>query len=198
MAITAVGAVPRGRFLTRAGARPGDLLLGSGTFGDAALGMEPGAAPALVRRQRRPTPRLALGRALTGIATAAIDVSDGLAQDLGHVAEASRVAAVLEESRVPISPAYRRRAAGLADPMAAALAGGEDYELLVAVPPARLARGGGGGAADGDGALGAGPLRARARGPHPRRGGHAEAGPLGPRPPARTRTRPFDKAQGGL
>lgn len=138
VAITAVGAVPRGRFLTRAGARPGDLLLGSGTFGDAALGMEPGAAPALVRRQRRPTPRLALGRALTGIATAAIDVSDGLAQDLGHVAEASRVAAVLEESRVPISPAYRRRAAGLADPMAAALAGGEDYELLVAVPPARL------------------------------------------------------------
>jgi len=138
IAITAVGSVRPGRFLTRAGARPGDLLLGSGSFGEAALGLAPGAAPALLRRQRRPTPRLALGRALAGIARAAIDVSDGLAQDLGHVAEASRVAAVLEESRVPTSPAYRRRALSLADPMAPALAGGEDYELLVAVPPARL------------------------------------------------------------
>jgi thiamine-monophosphate kinase len=138
VAITAVGAVRPGRWLTRAGARPGDLLLGSGTFGDAALGLEAGAAPALVRRQRRPVPRLALGRALAGIATAAIDVSDGLAQDLGHVAEASRVAALLEESRVPTSAAYRRRAAALADPLAAALSGGEDYELLVAVPPRRL------------------------------------------------------------
>ncbi len=138
VAITAVGAVRPGRFLTRAGARPGDLLLGSGTFGDAALGLEPRAGAALRRRQRRPTPRLALGRALAGLATAAIDVSDGLAQDLGHLADASRVEAVLEESRIPTSAAYRRRAVELPDPMAPALAGGEDYELLLAVPPARL------------------------------------------------------------
>ncbi len=137
--ITAVGAVRPGRFQTRAGARPGDLLLGSGTFGEASLGLEPGAAPALLRRQRRPVPRLSLGRALAGIASAAIDVSDGLAQDLAHVAEASSLAVVLEERRVPTSAGYRRRARSLADPMGPALAGGEDYELLLAVPPARLA-----------------------------------------------------------
>ena len=138
LCITAVGAVRRGRFLTRAGARPGDVLLGSGTFGDAALGIEEGAGPSLKRRQRRPVPRLSLGRALAGIAHAAIDVSDGLAQDLAHLAEASGVLAVLEVPRVPTSPAYRRRTAGRPDPLAAALSGGEDYELLLAVPPGRL------------------------------------------------------------
>ncbi len=138
VAITVIGSVRPGRFLTRAGAQPGDLVLGSGTFGEAALGMLAGVGPALARRQRRPMPRLALGRALAGIATAAIDVSDGLVQDLSHVAEASGVAAVLEESRVPTSAAYRRRAASLADPMGPALAGGEDYELILAVPKAKL------------------------------------------------------------
>jgi thiamine-monophosphate kinase len=139
VAITAVGAVARGRALTRAGARAGDLLLGSGAFGDAALGLLPGAGPALARRQRRPTPRLALGRALAGLARAAIDVSDGLVQDLSHLAEASGVAAVLEADRIPRSPAYRRRARRLPDPLAAALSGGEDYELLLAVAPRDLA-----------------------------------------------------------
>jgi thiamine-monophosphate kinase len=138
IAVTALGAVAPGRHLTRDGARPGDVLLGSGTFGDAALGLEDGAAPALARRQRRPVPRLALGRAVARIARAAIDVSDGLVQDLGHVARASGVRAVLEVERLPLSPAYRRRTAGLADPFAGALAGGEDYELLLAVPPAKV------------------------------------------------------------
>lgn len=138
VSITAVGAVTPGRWLTRGGARPGDVLLGSGTFGDAALGLEAGAAGALVRRQRRPAPRLALGRALAGVARACIDVSDGLVQDLGHVAEESGVAAVLEAERIPRSPAYRRRAASLADPLGPALSGGEDYELLVAVAPGRV------------------------------------------------------------
>jgi thiamine-monophosphate kinase len=136
--ITAIGAVRPGKALRRDRARPGDLLLGSGTFGDAALGLLPGAAPALLRRQRRPAPRLALGRALAGLAGAAIDVSDGLVQDLSHVAQASGVRAVVEAARVPTSPAYRRRAAALEDPMAPALAGGEDYELLLAVAPRRL------------------------------------------------------------
>jgi thiamine-monophosphate kinase len=140
VSITAVGAVRSSRWLTRAGARPGDVLLGSGTFGDAALGLEPGAAAALARRQRRPAPRLALGRALAGIARAGIDVSDGLVQDLGHVAEASGVRAIVEAGRIPLSAAYRRRAATLADPLAAALSGGEDYELLVAVPPGAVAQ----------------------------------------------------------
>jgi thiamine-monophosphate kinase len=137
-AITVLGAVPAAKALRRAGARPGDLLLGSGSFGDAALGLEPGAGAALCRRQRRPIPRLSLGRALLGIAHAAIDVSDGLVQDLGHLAQASGLCAVVEEARIPLSPAYRRRVRGRSDPLGPALSGGEDYELLVAVPPARL------------------------------------------------------------
>lgn len=137
--VTAVGAVPRGAALTRAGARPGDLLLATGTLGDAALGLRPGAPAALRRRQRRPAPRLALGRALRGIARAGIDVSDGLVQDLGHLCRASGAGAEVEAAAVPTSAAYRRLAAGLPEPLLPALAGGEDYELLLAVPPARLA-----------------------------------------------------------
>jgi thiamine-monophosphate kinase len=137
--VTVLGAVRPGRVLTRAGARPGDLLLASGTFGEAALGLLPGAAASLARRQRRPVPRLALGRAVAGLARAAIDVSDGLVQDLGHLCAASGVGAVVEAQRVPTSGAYRRAAAALRDPLAPALSGGEDYELLLAVPPGRLA-----------------------------------------------------------
>jgi thiamine-monophosphate kinase len=136
--VTVAGAVARGEALTRAGARPGDLLLATGTFGDAALGRLEGAAGALARRQRRPEPRLALGRALRGVARACIDVSDGLVQDLGHVCAASGVGAEVEAAAVPTSAAYRRRAGALASPLAPALAGGEDYELLLAVAPARL------------------------------------------------------------
>jgi thiamine-monophosphate kinase len=110
----------------------------SGTLGDAALGLEPGAAPALRRRQAHPQPRLSLGRALVGVARAAIDVSDGLLQDLGHLCEASGTGAEVELDRLPLSPEYRRATRGRADAFEAALSGGEDYELLVAVAPARL------------------------------------------------------------
>jgi thiamine-monophosphate kinase len=142
LTVTAIGAVRRGRALARAGARPGDALLVSGTLGDAALGRRPGAAPALVRRQRRPTPRLALGRALAGLADAGLDVSDGLLQDLGHLCDASRVGATVLLDALPLSPAYRRavEAGPDARPFDAALGGGEDYELLVAVPPGRVGR----------------------------------------------------------
>jgi thiamine-monophosphate kinase len=136
--VTVVGAVPEGRALRRDGARPGDLLLVTGTLGDAALGLRPGAPAALARRQRRPTPRLPLGRALLGIARAAIDLSDGLVQDLGHLCEASRVGAELEAAALPLSDAYLRAQRGAPDPLAPALGDGEDYELLVAVPHARL------------------------------------------------------------
>jgi thiamine-monophosphate kinase len=115
-------------------------VLASGTFGDAALGLAAGAPAALARRQRRPVPRLDLGRALAGIASAAIDVSDGLVQDLGHICEASRVGAALQISALPLSPAYQRAVRARADPWAPALAGGEDYELLVTVPRHRVAR----------------------------------------------------------
>jgi thiamine-monophosphate kinase len=138
--VTALGAVPEGRAVLRAGARPGDLIAVTGTLGDAALGLLPRAPRALVRRQRRPEPRLAAGRALAGVVRAAIDVSDGLAQDLGHLCRASGVGALVGRADLPLSPAYRRMTRRLPDPWAAALSGGEDYELVVAVPPAALPR----------------------------------------------------------
>jgi thiamine-monophosphate kinase len=94
----------------------------------------------LARRQRRPTPRLALGQALAGLATAAIDVSDGLVQDLGHLCRASGVGASLRLAELPLSPAYRRATAGRPDPWAPALSGGEDYELCVTVPVRKVGR----------------------------------------------------------
>ena len=138
--VTVLGAVPAGRAVLRSGARPGDLVAVTGTLGDAALGLRPDAAPALARRQRRPTPRGAAGLALAGLARAAIDVSDGLVQDLEHLCRASGVGARIGLPDLPLSPAYRRAARRLPDPWAAALAGGEDYELVVALPPRLLAR----------------------------------------------------------
>ncbi len=139
LTVTVLGAVERGRALLRSGGRPGDLLVVSGTLGDAALGIRPGAAPALRARQRRPRPRLALGRGAVGVARAAIDLSDGLLQDLGHLCTASGVGARVEVDRLPLSPAYRAATRRSRDPDLGALSGGEDYELLLAVPPSRLA-----------------------------------------------------------
>ena len=85
----------------------------------------------LADRYRTPQPRLALGRALLGIATAAMDVSDGLLADLAHIAKASRVAAVVEADTLPLSEAGR----GVPGALEAALAGGDDYELLFTAPP---------------------------------------------------------------
>ncbi|HET8725043.1 MAG TPA: thiamine-phosphate kinase [Anaeromyxobacteraceae bacterium] len=138
LTVTVVGAAPRGRALLRSGGRPGDLLVVSGTLGDAALGLEPGAAAPLRARQRRPAPRLALGRAAPGIARAGIDISDGLVQDLGHLCRESGVGARVEAGSLPLSAAYRAAVRGRPRPLEAALAGGEDYELLLAVPPGRL------------------------------------------------------------
>jgi thiamine-monophosphate kinase len=139
LTVTVLGAVRRGRALLRSGARPGDLLVVSGTVGDAALGMDAEASPSLRARQRRPRPRLALGLGAVGIARAAIDLSDGLLQDLGHLCDASGAGARVEVERLPLSPAYRAATRGRADPHEEALSGGEDYELLLAVPPTRLA-----------------------------------------------------------
>ncbi|HEY6097800.1 MAG TPA: thiamine-phosphate kinase [Anaeromyxobacter sp.] len=140
LTVTAIGAVPEGRAVLRTGARPGDLVAVTGTVGDAALGLRPRASRPLVLRQRRPRPRLAAGRALAGLVRAAVDVSDGLAQDLGHLCRASGVGARIGLADLPLSPAYRRSARRLRDPFAPALAGGEDYELVLAVPPQSLAR----------------------------------------------------------
>ncbi len=138
LSVTVLGSVGRGRALLRSGGRPGDLLVVSGTLGDAALGIRPRAAPPLRARQRRPVPRLALGRGAVGIARAAIDLSDGLLQDLGHLCADSGVGARVEVERLPLSAAYRAATRRSGEPAVAALSGGEDYELLLAVPPARL------------------------------------------------------------
>lgn len=138
LTVTVVGAVPRGEALTRGGARAGDLLYVSGRLGEAALGLAP-AAPARARaRQRRPVPRLALGAALRGVASACLDVSDGLLQDLGHLCRASGLAARVEAERLPLPAAAAAARAGL-DPLALACGGGEDYELVFAAPPRRAA-----------------------------------------------------------
>lgn len=139
ISITAFGSVPEGRAIRRSGARPGDRVWVSGTIGDGALGLlaacgelkdlSPADLEYLAGRYRLPSPRLALGERLRGIATAAADVSDGLLGDLGHICAASGVGATLMAERVPQSPAVQ---AAAVDPKSRALAwaGGDDYELL--------------------------------------------------------------------
>jgi thiamine-monophosphate kinase len=139
LALTALGSVPPGAALGRGGAGEGDDLWVSGTIGDAGLGLgiargAPGD-PALLKRYRRPTPRLALGLALRGIATAAIDVSDGLFLDAARLAEASGLAAAIEGASIPLSDPARASGVGIA----ALAAMGDDYELLFAAPVAERA-----------------------------------------------------------
>jgi len=144
IAVMAFGEVPAGRMIRRAGARAGDTIYVSGTIGDAALGLEAlrGALPGLdarvagflAGRYRLPQPRVALGARLAGLASAAIDVSDGLVADLGHLCEASRLAAVVESSRVPLSPAAQAVLAARPDLIGTVLTGGDDYEILFTAP----------------------------------------------------------------
>ena len=135
------GALAGPRPLTRAGARPGDRIYVTGTLGDAggALALDLARLPAADRQWLRerldlPTPRVAAGAALAGLASAAIDLSDGLVSDLGHLVAASRVGAVVECARLPLSPPLRAHAGPRA--MALALSAGDDYELLFTLPPA--------------------------------------------------------------
>ncbi|MBT2143409.1 MULTISPECIES: thiamine-phosphate kinase [unclassified Rhodanobacter] len=144
------GFVPPGQALTRAGARVGDAVLVTGTLGDAAAGLHAlqhpprdddgraGLRGFLIERLNRPTPRLAVGTALRGQATACVDVSDGLLADLGHICAASGVAAEIEAALLPRSSALLE----LYDDTTAlhfALSGGDDYELCFTVPAARVA-----------------------------------------------------------
>lgn len=142
--LTILGAVEPGRAIRRVGARPGDEVWVSGTIGDGALGLkvlqgELAADPAghLADRYRLPRPRLALGRAVARLVAAGMDVSDGLAQDLGHLCRAAGCGAEIDVATVPLSDAAR--AALAADPalLPVLLTGGDDYELLLAVPPGR-------------------------------------------------------------
>jgi thiamine-monophosphate kinase len=145
--VQAMGFVPTGRALTRAGARPGDLVYVTGWPGDAAAGLAllggrlagHGADRSwLVRRFLRPEPRVDWGMRLRGVASACIDVSDGLAADLGQLAAASGVGALLRADALPLSRALYALA-GEQRAREYALAGGDDYELLFTVPEARRA-----------------------------------------------------------
>jgi len=140
-----VGSVPPGLALTRRGAQPGDLVYVSGTLGDAAAGLRLlAAAPAdtaaqwLAQRFCRPSARLALGRALRGLASACIDVSDGLLADLGHIATQSGCGMRIDADRLPLSDSLRRACAP-AECLSLAASGGDDYELAFTVPAARRA-----------------------------------------------------------
>jgi len=137
ISLQVMGEVPAGEALRRDGARPGDLLFVSGHPGDAAAGLrrlEAGfdASDPLIRRFRRPEARLPLGQRLRSVASAAIDLSDGLFADVGKLAEASGVGVTLDIDRLPLSAALR--AAFPDDAVRFALAGGDDYELAFAVP----------------------------------------------------------------
>lgn len=142
LSVSLVGALGGDAFLTRSGARPGQVVLVTGTLGDSRLGLERLLRGGeqddhCVRRHLFPEPRLREGvTALRRGATAAIDVSDGLLRDVGHICEESGVGAEILLERVPISDPARRLALELkVDPLRAALAGGEDYELVLTADP---------------------------------------------------------------
>lgn len=136
--ITAMGEVPSGQALRRDGARPGDRICVTGTLGDAALALrllEQPALPAVLRqRLDRPTPRIAAGLALRGLATAALDLSDGLAGDLGHILAASGVGAEIDLAALPASAHFNGLAPAV-ERTELMLRGGDDYELCVCLPP---------------------------------------------------------------
>jgi thiamine-monophosphate kinase len=143
-----LGHVPQGAALRRSGAREGDLLAVTGTLGDAGAGLAYFSAPpptgvsaaveALIHRFEYPTPRVQFGLTARGVATAAMDLSDGLVGDLPKLARASGVAAQVAIERLPLSDALLA-AADLRQARDWALGAGDDYELLLAVPPARYA-----------------------------------------------------------
>ncbi|PSS56914.1 thiamine-phosphate kinase [Pseudomonas sp. BBP2017] len=147
LTMTVFGRVPAGQALTRSGARAGDLLCVGGELGNAAgalplvLGQrqaEPAVAEPLLAHYWSPQPQLALGQALRGKATAALDISDGLLADCGHIAKASQVSLQVELDRLPLSAALRAFF-GNQGAQQAALAGGDDYVLAFTLPEAELA-----------------------------------------------------------
>lgn len=137
LSVTALGWVDIGKAIPRSGAQPGDLICVSGTVGDAAFALQHLGHP-LQKRLDYPTPRCQLGATLKGLANSMIDVSDGLAQDLGHILKASQVGANLQLENLPLSPALQ--ALSLEQQWQYALAGGDDYELCFTISPQSYAQ----------------------------------------------------------
>jgi thiamine-monophosphate kinase len=147
ISVTIFGKLPAGTMVRRSGAQPGDVIAVTGTIGDAALGLaclrgkrlldDAEACEALVARYRTPCPRNALAEAIRTHATAAMDISDGLAGDLAKLCAASKVAATVEASAIPLSDPARRALASGAAGMEMLIAGGDDYEVLCTIPENR-------------------------------------------------------------
>lgn len=148
ISITMTGVPAGGRPVRRSGARPGDVVMVTGTIGDGALGLisvsqGKGAWPGAVQKYLRPTPPTALVPAMGRHAAAAIDISDGLLADAHHVAATSGVRILLDRDAMPLSDDGRSFLAAAEDEGAALmtlLTGGDDYELLITAPPARAER----------------------------------------------------------
>jgi len=150
--IAAFGTVPAGKMVRRSTAKPGDRIVVTGTIGDAALGVLLRCDAALARRLRlpdaagahlqdrylKPQPRNGLAAAVLQHASAAMDVSDGLAGDLAKLCRASGVAAEIDAAQVPLSDAARRALAADPSLFYTALTGGDDYEILLTLPPETL------------------------------------------------------------
>lgn len=153
ISVTALGSVPKNTMVRRSGAHAGDAVMVTGTIGDAALGLELRDAVTaakrwkldtkhqyqLMRRYLLPQPRSALAEAIRLNATAAMDVSDGLAGDLGKLCDVSGVSADVDVTRVPLSEAAASVVASEPAAMEKVLTGGDDYEIVCTVPPERLA-----------------------------------------------------------
>ena len=147
LSVTIIGEVPQGEAITRAGGKAGDDLWVSGQPGMAALGLaalrgetqlSTAGRAACIAALQRPQPRIALGLALRGVATAMLDVSDGLLGDLGHILEYSGTGAIIDVGALPLA-ALRETGADEALARRCLLGGGDDYELLFAAPAARRA-----------------------------------------------------------
>lgn len=146
LSLTAIGEAPEGAAIRRSTAKAGEDVYVTGTIGDAALALGifdgrlrdlPAAdAKLLMDRYRLPEPRVTFGPALRGLASAMIDVSDGLLADLGHICETSGIGAEIDFSRVPLSTAAAPLVAATPALAATIVTGGDDYELLFAAPPA--------------------------------------------------------------
>lgn len=136
LTLTVLGWVPTGQAVTRAGAQVNDLIVVTGTLGDAAYALRHPHSP-LQYRLDRPEARSTFGQRLRGLASAMLDISDGLAQDLGHVLQASGLGAVVYAEQLPLHPIVA--ALPLAERLSLALTGGDDYELCLSIAPDRLA-----------------------------------------------------------
>jgi thiamine-monophosphate kinase len=149
ISVTAFGRAPEGRMVRRSGAATGDVVVVTGTIGDATLGLallrhgsdigSPATQNALIARYRVPEPRLQIAAALRDHASAAMDVSDGLAGDLAKLCKASGVTAEVKLEQVPLSPGARVALARNLATIEDLISGGDDYEVLCTLPESRLA-----------------------------------------------------------